>query len=61
MDRQRDVLGINSELKEKILNEYKPTKVELDFERDLMSRLDLLEKKHYSEKKISKRSRGKVE
>lgn len=61
MDRQRDVLGINSELKEKILNEYKPTKVELEFERDLNSRLDLLQKKHSPEKRISKKNRSKVE
>ena len=61
MDRQRDVLGINSELKEKILNEYKLTKVELDFERDLNSRLDLLQKKHSPDKRISKKNRSKVE
>ena len=61
MDRQK-VLGINSELKEKILNEYKPTKAALNLEKDLNTRLDELQKKHLNnENKITKKSRSKVE
>lgn len=35
MDRHRDILGINDELKDRILHEYKPSKKDEDFKKEL--------------------------
>jgi len=43
INRHRDVLGINQELKEKILNQYKPSDV---LQKPLEERMEQLKKKY---------------